>query len=254
MSKVVLQREETIWTMTINRPEVHNCIDGETAAAISEAIVEFAETDSASVLVVTGAGEKSFSSGADLKNIGSLGEHPYRETAGHLGFARLDPGKPTIAAVNGYCFAGGLELALWCDFRIAAVNAEFGVLNRRWGVPLIDGGTQRLARIAGTGAALFLIETGARIRADRALQMGIVQEVVDEGDAMDRALEWATAIATYPQSSLRSDRSAAIAGLGLSLQEGLQLESDLGLASAASDEMAAGLARYSSGDRPDAPS
>jgi enoyl-CoA hydratase len=253
MQKVILQRDDAIWTMTINRPEVHNCIDGETAEKISEAIQEFADSDTASVLVITGAGEKSFSSGADLKNIGTLSQHRYRETAGPLGFARLDPGKPTIAAVNGYCFAGGFELALWCDFRIASANAEFGVLNRRWGVPLIDGGTQRLARIAGTGTALFLIETGARVGAERALQMGIVQEVVNEGVALGRAVEWATAITTYPQASLRSDRRAAIDGLGLPLQEGLELEASLGLTSAGSDEMARGLARYESGDRPDAP-
>jgi enoyl-CoA hydratase len=137
-----------------------------------------------------------------------------------MGFARLDPGKPTLAAVNGYCFAGGLELAAWCDIRIAAATAEFGALNRRWGVPFVDGGTQRFPRIVGQGNALWLVETGVRIDACRALAMGLVQEVVEGDDALPRALELARQIAGYPQASLRADRAAILASWGLALAEG----------------------------------
>jgi enoyl-CoA hydratase len=253
MAKVLLDKDGPVWTMTLNRREVHNCVDGETAEQIATSINEFSEDESASVLVVTGAGEKSFCSGADLKNIGSLMTHRFRDSAGPMGFTRLDPGKPTIAAINGYCFAGGFELALWCDFRIAAENAEFGVLNRRWGVPLVDGGTQRLARVAGMGNALFLIETGARIDVRRAVQMGIVQELVPTGQALSRAHELAQAMAAYPQSSLRGDRSAALSGFGRPLSDGLDLEARGRGDDVLADEMAKGLNRYVTGDRPEAP-
>ena len=170
-----------------------------------------------------------------------------------MGFARLDPGKPTIAAVNGYCFAGGLELAAWCDFRIAAAGAEFGALNRRWGVPFVDGGTQRLARIMGQGNALWLIETGVRIDARRALALGLVQEIVEGDDALPRALEVARQTAEYPQASLRADRAALLATWGLPLAEGLRLEAERGLATVLDPEMASGLERFARHDRPDAP-
>lgn len=175
-----------------------------------------------------------------------------------MGFARLDPGKPAIAAVNGYCFAGGMELACWCDFRLAAENAEFGVLNRRWGVGLFDGGTQRLPRIVGQGNALYLIETGVRIDARHALAIGLVQEVVPAGTALERALELADRIAGYPQESLRNDRAAALATSGLPLADGLALEAaSLGLPRAGSDledaEILQRLADFAGHKRPEAP-
>jgi len=228
-------------------------VDGETATLLARAIEAFAADDRAHVLVVTGAGRRAFCSGADLKSAGDLLRHPFVERAGPMGFARLDPGKPTIAAVNGYCFAGGLELAAWCDFRIAAAGAEFGALNRRWGVPFVDGGTQRFARIVGQGNALWLVETGVRIDARRALAIGLVQEVVEGDDALPRALELARAIAAYPQASLRADRKALLATWGLALADGLRLEAQGGLASARDPEMAAGLERFARHDRPDAP-
>ena len=137
------------------------------------------------MLVVTGAGDLAFCAGADLKNGVSLFDHDYIDPAGPMGFARLDPGKPTIAAINGYCFAGGGELAAWCDIRIGAANAEFGCLSRRWGVPYTDGGTQRFPRILGTGNALYMLMTGARLDAWRAYEMGFLQEVVPTGKALD---------------------------------------------------------------------
>ena len=171
-----------------------------------------------------------------------------------MGFSRItDVGKPTIAAVNGYCLAGGLELACWCDFRIADETSQFGILNRRWGVPLLDGGTQRLPRIVGLGNALYLIETGVMIDAGRAQRLGLVQEVVPKGGALERALELAKAISTYPQLSLRNDRRAAIEGLALPLREGLELERRLHESSLADPAMAEGLRRYAAGDRPPPP-
>jgi enoyl-CoA hydratase len=253
MAKVEIRDEGAVRVLTLNRPEVHNCVDGETATGLAEAVLAFAADGAAHVLVVTGAGRRAFCSGADLKALPSLLQHPFVDRAGPMGFGRLDPGKPTIAAINGYCFAGGLELAAWCDFRIAAANAEFGVLNRRWGVPLVDGGTQRLPRLVGQGTALWLVETGVRIDARRALAIGLVQEVVEGDDAVPRALELARQIAGYPPASLRADRAAVLAAGGLPLAEGLRLEAEAGRPTAGDPDMAAGLARFARHDRPDAP-
>lgn len=242
-----------MWTLTINRPEVHNCVDGETAVAIAESIESFKEDREACVLVVTGAGSRAFCVGADLKDPAGLMEHRFSQVAGPMGFARLDPDKPTVAAIEGYCFAGGLELAAWCDFRIAAEGAQFGALNRRWGVPFIDGGTQRFARIVGFSSAMYMIETGVRFDASKALQMGFVQEVVDDGTALARARELAGAIASYPQQSIRSDRRAVIEGIGRSLDQAIVRERELGVASLSDPELAKGLIRFASGDRPESP-
>ncbi|MEK7247827.1 MAG: enoyl-CoA hydratase-related protein, partial [Chloroflexota bacterium] len=158
--------------------------------------------------------------------------------------------KPTIAAVNGYCTAGGLELACWCDFRIASSDAQFGVLNRRWGVPLIDGGTQRLPRIVGLANALYLIDTGAQINAQTALRMGLVQEVVPPGKALDRALEIAAIMSTYPQPAMRNDRRATLASYDLSINAGLRFEVDAHRDSLADPAMASWLERFAAGERP----
>lgn len=243
----------TVRVLRIERPEHHNCIDGPTAVALCEAIEAFAADSSARVLVITGRGDTAFCTGADLKNTASLGAHAAVERSSPLGFARLDPGKPVIAAINGYAFAGGFELAAWCDMRIASENAEFGVLNRRWGVPLIDGGTQRLPRIVGLGNALYLIETGMRIDAAHALRIGFVQEVVPVGTALDRSLEIAQRVAEYPQSSLRADRRAAIATYGFGLDEGMMMERAGGMATLTDPEMAQGLQKFLSDARPEPP-
>jgi enoyl-CoA hydratase len=253
MAKVEVERRGAVTVLTVNRPEVHNCIDGETALGIARAIRDFGADPDARVLVVTGAGSTSFSSGADLKHTEELWTHEAFEEAGPLGFARLDPGKPTIAAVNGYCFAGGMEFAAWCDFRIASEDAEFGVLNRRWGIPLIDGGTQLFTRSMGLANALYLIETGARIDVRRAEAMGFVQEVVPQGGALDRALELAERIAAYPQASVVSDRTSARGGLGMSLPDGLLFERSLGAETLGNTETAEALERFARGDRPEPP-
>ncbi len=228
--------------VSINRPEVHNCVDSTTADALEAAVRAFDTDDDARVLILCGAGGAAFSSGFDLKSI------PRSRAAGPMGITRMRVSKPTVAAVTGYCFAGGLELACWCDWRICDADAQFGVLNRRWGVPLIDGGTQRLPRIVGLGNALYLIETGARIDAATAHRMGLVQEVVRDGDVLARARELAGHIAGYPQASLRADRASALA------LDGLDAEAERGEATLELPEMATGLARFRGGDRPEPPS
>ena len=252
-AKVLVERHGTVTVMTLNRPEVHNCIDGETAVALGSTVRAFAADPEQRVLVVTGAGDVSFSSGADLRHTDELWGHELYDEGGPLGFARLDPGKPVVAAVNGYCFAGGMELAAWCDFRVAAANAEFGVLNRRWGVPFIDGGTQQFAKIVGLGNALYLIETGVRIRVEQARAMGFVQEAVPTGQALPRAMELAERIAGYPQATVRADRAATKASFGLSLPEGLLFERRGAEPTLLDPEMAAALERYARGDRPAPP-
>jgi len=252
--KVTVENHGPTRILRLNRPDVRNCVDGDAAVGLGEAIEAFAADADTRVLIVAGAGEVAFCAGADLKNPMSLLQHRFVDVAGPMGFARLDPGKPTIAAINGYCFAGGFELAAWCDFRIAAATAEFGCLSRRWGLPYTDGGTQRLARIMGLGNALYLLETGARIDARRAYEMGFLQEVVPEGQALARALELAATIASYPNfAGIRADRQAALATYGLSLDEGLQLEARIVRPTLASEELTAGLARFATGARDPSP-
>lgn len=253
MDELLVEQRDAVTVVTLNRPEAHNSITAGMAVGMAETIDAFAADDSARVLVVTGTGDRSFCSGANLNDVDGLLRHAHSERAGPIGFAHLDPGKPTIAAVNGYCFAGGMELACWCDFRIASANAEFGALNRRWGVPFIDGGTQRFPRIVGQGNALYLIETGVRIDAARAQAMGLVQEVVPEGSALDRALELAERIAGYPQASLRTDRAATLATFGIDLDAGLYMEAGLGRPAASDPEMIEGLRNFVAGNRPEAP-
>jgi enoyl-CoA hydratase len=254
MAKVQSERRGPVTVLTINRPEVHNCVDGETADGIAAAIDAFTADDEARVLVVTGAGGRAFCSGADLKAAGSLVGRADAKRTAPMGFAKLDPGKPTIAAIEGYCFAGGFELAAWCDFRVAGDTAEFGCLSRRWGVPYVDGGTQRFPRIVGLGNALYLLETGARIDAGRARDMGFLQEVVPPGGALARALELAEGIATYPnQPGILADRASAIAAWDQPLREGLDREGEAGIATLSDPSLADGLARFAAGARPESP-
>src|SRR5918992_1541637 len=211
--------------ITIDRPQRRNAVDGPTAAALLEAYERFAADDGARVLVLCGAGEEAFCAGADLKALATLNPDA---PAGPMGFTRLASPKPAIAAIAGWCVAGGLELALWCDLRIATADAHFGCLERRWGVPLIDGGTQRLPRVVGLGRALDLILTGRTIDAAEAHAIGLAGEVVPAGEHVARALELAEAIAAFPQDTLLSDREATLAALPLA--DGLALEALLGRA------------------------
>lgn len=178
-------------------------------------------------MVLTGAGDVSFCAGADLKNIESLGPR-IDLPEGPLGFTRKIASKPTIAAISGWCLAGGLELALWCDLRIVTEDAKLGFPERRWGVPLIDGGTQRMTRIIGLGRALDLILSGRIVEAAEAREFGLVTEVVPNGTHLDRALEYAEGLASFPQETMLADRRAAIEGIGLTFEEGLALEAESG--------------------------
>ena len=187
-------------------------------------------------MVLTGAGDVAFCAGADLKAIAEAGpDVPTRwssrstgRTEGPMGFTRLTATKPTIAAISGWCLAGGLELALWCDLRIATAGSRLGYPERRWGVPLIDGGTLRLPRIVGLGRALDLILTGRIIEAEEALDWGLLTEIVDEGGHLDRAIEIAEALAGFPQETMLSDRRSAIEGATLPLAESLEFEAAIG--------------------------
>jgi enoyl-CoA hydratase len=249
--KVLTERRDRTSIVTINRPEVRNCVDGETAAGLFDAVEAFKTDDSLDVMVLTGAGDLAFCAGADLKNIPSLNQRPGARESGPMGISRItDVGKPTIAAVEGYCTAGGLELACWCDFRIASSEAQFGVLNRRWGVPLVDGGTQRLPKIVGLANALYLIDTGAQINAQTAQRMGLVQEIVPRGKALERALEVASIISSYPQPAMRADRRATLAAYDLKIDEGLRFEVEVHRESMADPAMPAWLERFAKGERP----
>jgi enoyl-CoA hydratase len=210
--------------LTIDRPDHRNAVDMATAAQLRERLREFEADDEGRVLVLTGAGGKAFCAGFDLKSAGLDVDDP----SGPMGFTRLTPSKPTIAAVDGWCVAGGLELALWCDLRLATPQSTFGCFERRWGVPLVDGGTQRLPRVVGMGRALELILSGRPVEAEEAKQIGLVNEVVEPGAHLDRALELAESLASFPQETMLADRRAAIEGSGLPLAEGLDLERRLG--------------------------
>lgn len=210
--------------LTIDRPQRRNAIDAAAAEAFRQGLQDFEADDEARVLVLTGAGGISFCAGADLKAMDLEVDHP----AGPMGPTRLTPSKPAIAAVDGWCLAGGVELALWCDMRIATPQSTFGLFERRWGVPLVDGGTQRLPRIVGMGRALELILTGRPVGAEEAHRIGLVNEVVEPGKHLERALELAERIAAFPQETMLADRRAAIEGFGLPLSEGLALEHRLG--------------------------
>jgi enoyl-CoA hydratase len=219
------ERTGSAAVVTIDRPERRNAVDGETAAGLRAALRDFEADDEARVMVVTGAGDVAFCAGADLKAIATLEpDHP----DGPMGFTRVMPSKPTIAAISGWCLAGGVEIALWCDLRIAAEGSTFGLFERRWGVPLIDGGTQRLPRIVGLGRALELILSGRPVEAEEAQRIGLVNEVVPPGRHVERALEWAERLAAFPQETMLADRRAAIEGMGLPFSEGLELERKIG--------------------------
>jgi enoyl-CoA hydratase len=259
MAKVSYERRGAAAILTITRPERRNAVDDETAALLLDRFREFEADDEARALVLTGEGPEAFCAGADLKAFaeraaGFSGDDPQGEIEawlderphGPLGFSRLTASKPTIGAISGWCLAGGLELALWCDLRVATEDAKLGFTERRFGVPLIDGGTQRLPRIVGLGRALELILTGRVVESAEALGWGLVNEVVPNGGHLDRALEIAEGLAGFPQQTMLSDRRAAIEGIGLDFERGLALEAELGKASVATGVLGAG--RFAAGE------
>jgi enoyl-CoA hydratase len=231
--------------LTIDRPERRNAVDGPTAERLREGYDRFVADDEARVLVLAGAGDEAFCAGADLKAIDTFTPR-LRDPGGPLGFTRLTAPKPTIAAISGWCVAGGLELALWCDLRIVTVGARLGFPERRWGVPLVDGGTQRLPRVVGQGRALDLILTGRIVDAAEAAAMGLVTEVVDAGRHVARALEVAEGLAAFPQDTMLADRAAALASFGHPLDAGLALEAAAGLPTLPTGRR--GAARFADGE------
>jgi enoyl-CoA hydratase len=228
--------------VTIDRQHRRNAIDGQTATALADALDQFEADEALRVMVVTGAGE-AFCAGADLTAIDTLAPRADGPD-GPLGFTRRTANKPTIAAVDGWAVAGGLELALWCDLRIASARAKFGCLERRWGVPLIDGGTWRLPRIIGMGRALDLILTGRVVEADEALRIGLATAVVD--DPLGHAVELGRTLAAFPQETMLSDRASVYDGWGLARDEALALEMRYGLAVVESGRR--GAARFAAGE------
>ena len=251
--KVIVQKQPRIWIITINRPEVRNAVDGPTARALTQALREFDADASACVAVLTGAGGE-FCAGADLRAVASgltagasLALNDDIDADGPMGPTRLRLRKPVIAAVEGHAVAGGLELALWCDLRVAGSTAVFGVYCRRFGVPLIDGGTVRLPRLIGESRALDMILTGRPVPADEALSFGLANRVVPAGEALVAACGLADAIANHPQQCLRNDRASTLQQAGLSLTAALAQEFELGKTTLRSGEAAAGAARFVGG-------
>jgi len=242
---VTYERRGAAAVLTIDRPERRNAVDGPTAELLQEGYARFVDDPEARVLVLTGGGDVAFCAGADLKAIDTLGPRLELED-GPLGFTRRISPKPTIAAISGWCLAGGLELALWCDLRIAGETAKLGFTERRFGVPLIDGGTQRLPRIVGLGRALDMILSGRIVEVEEAERIGLVTEVVPQGRHLERALEIAEALARFPQETMLADRAAALEGIGLTLEEGLRMEARAGLPTL--EAAVAGAARFASGE------
>lgn len=248
--KVRTEVHDNVWVVTITRPEVRNCVDGETAKALADAFRAFDGNGDLRVAILQGEGG-SFCAGADLKVVSqgiSGGAIPVREEGdGPMGPTRMSLTKPVIAAVEGHAVAGGLELAVWCDLRVAARDAVFGVYCRRWGVPLIDGGTIRLPRLIGQSHAMDMILTGRGVSGEEALAMGLVNRLVEPGKALDAALELAGSIAKFPQLCMRSDRLSCLTQWNASLEEGLREETRLGLEVIRSGETQRGAKLFASG-------
>jgi enoyl-CoA hydratase len=245
---VTTAREGRTLIVTIDRPERRNAVDGPTAAALASAFRGFDQDDSLDVAILCGAGS-DFCAGADLRAAAS-GESSNRLRAsgdGPMGPSRMALSKPVIAAVQGHAVAGGLELALWCDLRIADPTAVFGVYCRRWGVPLVDGGTVRLPRIVGQGRALDMILSGRAVDAAEALQIGLVNRLVAPGQALNSALELAEQLSRFPQGCLRADRASALAQWGLGEEQAMAAEFAGGEAVVESGETLRGAERFSGG-------
>lgn len=241
------ERRGPVTTVILHRPESRNAVDGPTAAALADAFRAFDADSDAAVAVLWGEGG-TFCAGADLKAMGTdRNNRVSPDGDGPMGPTRMRLSKPVIAAVSGHAVAGGLELALWCDLRVVEEDAVFGVFCRRWGVPLIDGGTVRLPRIVGAGRAMDLILTGRPVHAGEAERIGLANRVVPRGTAREEAESLAEQLASFPQTCLRHDRMSALDQEGLSLADAIASELGHGMISLASDELGQGLRRFRSG-------
>jgi len=244
---VRIERSGSVFTVILSRPERRNAVDRDTARALADAFREFDADAGAAVAVLFGEGG-TFCAGADLKAVAEGGGNATQEDGdGPMGPSRMLLTKPVIAAVAGYAVAGGLELALWCDLRVAERSAQFGVFCRRWGVPLIDGGTVRLPRIVGLGRALDMILTGRPVSAEEALRIGLVDRVVDDGTSRAAAEALAEHIAAFPPVCMRADRRSAYEQAGLPLDAALRNEFRRGIKVVRSGETLAGALRFAGG-------
>jgi enoyl-CoA hydratase len=247
IDSVLADRKGKVLVVTVNRPQARNAVNSATAHQLSEAFQAFDRNDELHVAVLTGA-QGTFCAGFDLREVAQGGRAQVQEDGtGPMGPTWLLLSKPVIAAVEGYCVAGGLELALWCDLRISARDSIFGVFNRRWGVPLIDMGTVRLPRMIGQGRALDLVLTGRPVQAEEALQIGLVNRLVDKGKALDAALEMAQALAEFPQQGMRGDRMSLYEQWSMPWQQACMNELRHGRQTIASGEAVAGAGRFASG-------
>ena len=245
---VLIEKQLGIWTIMINRPEVRNAVDGFTAIELVQAFEEFEHDDSAKVAVL--CGKDSFCAGADLKSVSRTdGSAPkVKETGdGPMGPSRMKLSKPIIAAIEGHAVAGGIELALWCDLRVMAEDAIFGVFCRRFGVPLVDGGTVRLPRLIGMSRAMDLILTGRSVKADEALHIGLANRVVAKGEAISKAQKLALEIAAFPELCMRNDRLSAYQQWDMTFDEALLNETRLGLEVIKKGETLEGATRFTQG-------
>ena len=239
--------EGPLAVITIDRPDVRNAVDRPTAALLARAFRDFEADDERLVAVLTGAGG-TFCAGADLKAVaGERGNRVTEEGDGPMGPTRMLLSKPVIAAVEGFAVAGGLELAAWCDLRVAARDAVFGVFCRRWGVPLVDGGTVRLSRLLGHSHALDLILTGRGVSGDEAMRMGLANRLVEPGEALDAAKALAMELAAFPQACMRADRASSYEQWALDVPAALVNEYRHGWAVIESGETREGAARFAAG-------
>lgn len=251
---VIVEHDGPVTVVTINRPQARNAVDRPTANLLFDAFAAFDADDDQRVAILTGA-EGTFCAGADLKAFGTDRVNPITPldadeivgALGPMGPSRMLLGKPVIAAVEGYAVAGGLELAVWCDMRVASRTAAFGVFCRRWGVPLIDGGTIRLPRLIGHSHAMDLILTGREVSGDEARTMGLANRLVEPGSALTAARELAHQLAALPQNCMRSDRLSAYDQWSMSLAEALSNETRVGRATIATGETDHGAARFREG-------
>ncbi|MFH2008855.1 MAG: enoyl-CoA hydratase-related protein [bacterium] len=260
--KVLTEIRDRTFLITINRARKRNCVDGETAALLSAAWKRFRDDEELYVAILTGAGDQAFCAGADLSALDTLGPGLTPSPAalrqfithgeGYMGYTRgVDIYKPILAAVNGFALAGGLELSCLADLRIVEEHAQLGVACRRWNVPLLDGGTQRLPRIVGLGWAMELILTGRFIDAAEAYRMGLANEVVGTGQSLGRCLELAELLCALPQGAMRTDKQAALMGFGRPLAEGLRIECEVGQTVLAGHDIREGSSAFVEKRRPE---
>ena len=245
---IIIEKNEAVTTILINRPGAKNAVDGITAHQLAEALRDFEADDSSAVAVLGGIGD-TFCSGADLKAIAGQGTPNSTTPDGDapMGPTRMLLTKPVIAAIAGYAVAGGLELALWCDMRVMERSAVMGVFCRRWGVPLIDGGTVRLPRLIGMSRAMDLILTGRPVSAEEAFQIGLANRLTEDGDALKTAQTLAHTISKFPQTCMRNDRMSAYTQTHLTVEEAMQNEFRLGMETIQSNETFKGAKQFAEG-------